>query len=135
VYPIGSDEFSVLISKPGRKLLVVLNELDGGAFVDNTVFVIEVQEAAGAAGGRAAGMGLRKPVRVHGFRFEGRVVTKFFETPNESEVELFELPYHATAMDVVLPDGSQRVVNGVVDFDLANAYEQVVKQIRSTTNR
>jgi hypothetical protein len=131
---LKTDDFLALINSPGRKLLIALNDLSEDVLADNTVYVVEVQEAAGVAGGRAAGMGLRKPVGIHGFRFKDGVITEFFETFNEEEISLFELPYHATAIDVLLPDGSQKVVSGVIDPDLVEAYQHVVQQIWSTSS-
>jgi len=41
-------------------------------------------------------------------------------------LERFELPYHAAGTPVILPDGSERVMSGVIDPEFVESYRQVV---------
>lgn len=100
------------------------NKCDG-----NKAYVIEVQESAGAAGGRAAGMGVRKPFRITRFKCEGAGYTRTFECTEPSDIEKFEIPYHSTAMDVTLSSGATVVVSGVVDPEIFEQYEEIVEKL------
>ncbi len=51
---------------------------------------------------------------------------KVYETDTLEKLERFELPYHAAGMSVILPDGTERVVSGVVDPELIQKYNEVV---------
>jgi hypothetical protein len=82
--------------------------------------------APGAAGGRIGGIGERRIEKAYCFRqVEGSWV-KVYETETLEKLERFELPYHAAGMSVILPDGSERVVSGVVDQELIQRYNEVV---------
>ena len=50
---------------------------------------------------------------------------KIYETENDSKLQRFELPYHATGLAVVLADGTERVVSGVVDEEYIQKYDEV----------
>lgn len=93
----------------------------------NCVFVLELPGSApGAAGGRVGGIGERRIEKAYCFRqVEGSWV-KVYETEALEKLERFELPYHAAGMSVILPDGSERVVSGVVDQELIQRYNEVV---------
>ena len=93
----------------------------------NCVYVLELPGAApGAAGGRIGGLGERKLQKILCFRMENGKWLKVYETDVAERVEKFELPYHAAGLDVVMPDGSTRVVSGVVDPQLIRSYNETV---------
>jgi len=118
------SEFVSRIKAAGRRLLVCEKEPDFSAF-ENTVFVMEIQEETGVAGG----MGSRRVVQVVAYKTTPHSAQKLFESSDPSVLSLFEIPYHATAMDVILQDGSTVVSSGVVDQDLVNEYLRVTKLI------
>jgi len=49
---------------------------------------------------------------------------KVYETEDSNKVGQFELPYHASGLSIMLPDGSERVVSGVVDEEFIQKYDQ-----------
>ncbi|MEM3670807.1 MAG: hypothetical protein QW767_03580 [Thermoprotei archaeon] len=121
-----------VLKQKGRKLLVAYSSIDFRDCVGNRVYVIEVLEQQGAAGGRAAGMGLRVPVKITKFECSGNRLLPTFVTEDASRIELFELPYHSVAQDVVLPDGTTLVVSGVVDPDLVESYDRLVESFKQS---
>ena len=122
------EELAGLARERSRRLFVAEMPIDltanGGS---NCVFVLELPSSApGAAGGRIGGIGERRIEKAYCFRqVEGSWV-KIYETETLEKLERFELPYHAAGMSVVLPDGSERVVSGVVDQELIQRYNEVV---------
>jgi hypothetical protein len=49
-----------------------------------------------------------------------------YDTSDESEIEKFEIPYSAVAMDISLEDGSEIVVQGIVDPALIKNYKDLI---------
>lgn len=93
----------------------------------NCVYVLDLPGSSpGAAGGRVGGIGERKVRKLHCFRFENGKWLKVFETEDEEKLERFELPYHAAGLSVILADGSERVVSGVIDPELIQRYNETV---------
>jgi len=80
--------------------------------------------AAGAAGGRIGGIGERRIERLLCFRQVNGKWVKVYETEDSNKVGQFELPYHASGLSIMLPDGSERVVSGVVDEEFIQKYDQ-----------
>ncbi len=122
----GEDLFEALRNK--RDIMVVCS--DEPVFTGENqlrVYLIEVESTRGVAGGRAAGYGSRRVMCISGYTFSNGVAQKFFETRDDDRINLFELPYHSTALDVVLPDGTKTVVRGVVDSDLIGAYDALTQ--------
>lgn len=119
------DEFYELLRR-GRELIVVASdELDFSSGREAKVYVLEVEGSPGAAGGRAGGFGSRRVSCVRGYLVRGASSSKFYETRDEAQIGRFSVPYHATAMDVLLPDGSSVVVKGVVDPELVSEYDSL----------
>jgi hypothetical protein len=114
---------------PQRKLVVSENDIDLTKKSNNRIFILLVQESAGSAGGRAGGSGNRRISKVYGFSCIDDRCTRVFETEDESEIELFEIPYSAVAMDIVLSDGKPFVVQGLVDPGLVRSYDESLKGI------
>jgi len=89
-----------------------------------------VEESRGSAGGRAAGSGHRKVNRVCGFFCEGGNCSKFFDTVDQSQIEMFDIPYSAVAMDIKLSDGRPFVVQGIVDPEFVKSYRSVISSLK-----
>jgi hypothetical protein len=121
------DQLAEELSRPGRKLLIAEAEICFDSGPRNVAYVIEVEERSGAAGGRAAGIGLRKPTAIMGYTFDGEHWTLLNKVTHEQEISKYELPYHATAMDVTLPNGSTVVVSGVIDPGLVSTYQALTR--------
>jgi len=122
---------SPVLQLPKRKLIVSsqeinLNIVDGSNMQENTIFVLMVKESSGSAGGRGGGSGMRKIDRILAFKIKGNVDEQIFETQDSQEIEEFDIPYSAVAMDIVLESGVPYVVQGVVDPDLVNRYLEII---------
>ena len=115
---------------PRRKLIVSSQEINlniaDGSMQENTIFVLMVKESSGSAGGRGGGSGMRKIDRILAFKITGNVDEQIFETQDSQEIEEFDIPYSAVAMDIVLESGVPYVVQGVVDPDLVNRYLEII---------
>ncbi|HUK51567.1 MAG TPA: hypothetical protein VLV18_11055 [Terriglobales bacterium] len=122
------DELAQLAGEGGRRIFVTEGPIDLTTNAGtNCVYVLELPGAVpGAAGGRIGGLGERRVQRVLCFRKENDRWVKVYETDIGEKVEKFDLPYHAAGLDVVLPDGSTRVVSGVVDPELVRSYNESV---------
>jgi len=122
------EELTRLAREKGRRLFVAEMPIDLTADEgSNCVFVLELPGSApGAAGGRIGGLGERRIEKTYCFRQVHGNWIKVYETDVLEKLERFELPYHAAGMSVVLPDGSERVVSGVVDQELIQRYNEIV---------
>jgi hypothetical protein len=118
------EELAQLAGERSRRIFVAEDSIDlSRSEGRNCVYVLELPGAApGAAGGRIGGLGERRIQRVLCFRRESDKWLKIYETDVAEKVERFDLPYHAAGLEVVMPDGSTRVVSGVVDPELVQAY-------------
>lgn len=120
------DELSRLLAEKGRRIFVASSPIDlrslGGT---NSIYVLQLPEDSHSAGGRVGGFGERRIVKVYYFHCDGGHCRKVYETDDSSRLGGFELPYHAAGLQVVLPDGSTKVVSGVVDPELVSSYSQV----------
>jgi len=121
------EELTLLISEKGRKILVAevpvdLQRLTGG----NSVYILQLPEGSTAAGGRAGGFGERRLEKLYAFHYEDGACFKLFEVDSPEKLEKFDLPYHAAGTPVILPDGSERVMSGVIDPEFVESYKQVV---------
>jgi hypothetical protein len=119
----GADEFVALIESMGRRVFVTddlidLRKLDQ----PNEIYVLQMLSASTAAGGRGGGMGDRRVVKVYHFTCGDGACRKVGELEDESKIESLDLPYHATAFPIMLPDGKEKLVSGVADKALAASY-------------
>ena len=119
----GADEFIALIESMGRRVLVTddlvdLRKLDQ----PNEIYVLQMLSASTAAGGRGGGMGDRKVVKVYHFACGKGECKKVGEVEDEAKIESLDLPYHATAFPVTMPDGREKLVSGVTDRSLTASY-------------
>lgn len=120
------DELVLLTNEISRRVFVAENAIDlATVHGNNCVFVLELPRASpGSAGGRIGGIGKRQVVKLLCFRQLDGKWMKAFESEDHERLESLELPYQATGLPVVLPDGSERIVSGVVDQDLVRMYNE-----------
>lgn len=119
-----------ILQLPQRKLVVAQNEVYLDKQVKNEVFVLMVEESKGSAGGRAAGSGHRRIEKIYGFVCNAGECAKFFETSDRANVDQFDIPYSAVAMDIRLSDGRPYVVQGIIDPDFVASYRSVISNIK-----
>ena len=120
------EELTALISERGRRLIVAeidvnLKSLQG----ENSIFVLQMPEAGMAAGGRAGGFGERRVEKLYAFHYANGACRKLFEIDAPEKLERFEVPYHAAGTPIVLPDGSERIVSGIIDREFVESYKRV----------
>ena len=123
---------SEVLNLPMRKLIVSSREINlniaDGREKANTIFVLLVKESSGSAGGRGGGSGMRKIDRIFGFKIFGNSDEQIYETEDPQEIEEFEIPYNAVAMDIVLESGISSVVQGVIDPNMVSEYLELIKK-------
>ena len=121
------EELTSLIVEKGRKVLVAENPVDLRTLNgENSVFILKLPEGSSAAGGRAGGFGERRLEKLYCFHYENGACRKLYEVDSPEKLERFELPYHAAGTPVVLPDGSEKVMSGVIDPEFVESYKQIV---------
>lgn len=122
------EELAQLASEKRRRVFVSESPIDlRTSEGKNCVYVLQLPESApGAAGGRVGGIGERKIQKLHCFRQENSKWIKVYETENPEKLEKFELPYHAAGLAVILPDGTERVVSGVVDEEFVQRCNETI---------
>jgi len=124
---------SAILQLPRRKLIVSSQEINlnlvDSSKDENTVFVLMVKESSGSAGGRGGGSGMRKIDRIMAFKITGNSDELIYETQNSQEIEEFDIPYSAVAMDIVLESGVPSVVQGVIDSDLVDRYLELIRKV------
>ncbi len=120
------EELATLLVERGRRIVIAEKPVDLRSLSgENFVYVLQLPEGSLAAGGRAGGFGERRVERLHAFHYQDGSCRKLFETDNPQKLEKFELPYHAAGTPVVLPDGSERIVSGVIDPGFVEAYKRI----------
>jgi hypothetical protein len=120
------DELAKLISEKGRKILVAENPVDLRTLHgENSVFILQLPEGSTAAGGRAGGFGERRLSKLYCFHYAEGAVRKLYEVDSPEKLERFDLPYHAASTPVILPDGSETVISGVIDPEFVESYKQI----------
>ena len=124
-----AQDIDAVLQQPQRKLVIADREIDLVEDIRNEIYILFVEESRGSAGGRAAGSGSRRIVRVCGFTCDRGFSKRFFETSKEDEIGLFEVPYSAVAMDIILSSGKPLVVQGIVDPELVKAYGDVITNL------
>jgi len=120
------DELVSLLNEKSRRIFVAEQTIEfNNAHGENCVYVLELPGASpGSAGGRIGGFGERRVVKLLCFRQHDGKWVKLFESENLERLERLELPYHATGLSVILPDGRERVVSGVVDPEFVRKYNE-----------
>ena len=125
-------DLSNTIRLPQRKLIVSSKDIDLSQTMDSnsatTVFVLMVKESIGSAGGRGGGSGMRKIEKILGFEIKTNGDRLIYESSSEAEIEKFEIPYSAVALDIILGTGESYVVQGLVDAQLISNYLMIIKE-------
>lgn len=122
------EELAQLAGEKSRRIFVAdsaidLRENEGR----KCVYVLQLPTTApGAAGGRVGGIGERTLQKLYCFRQESGKWVKVYETEQPDKLEKFELPYHAAGLSIILPDGTEKVVSGVIDEEFVEKYNQVI---------
>jgi hypothetical protein len=124
----GFDELTQLAKEGGRRIFVSQNPIDLRAtHGPNRVYVLDLPgDRPGAAGGRIGGIGERRIQKLRCFQLDNGKYAKICEIEDAEKLEGLELPYSATGMGVILPDGTEKVVTGVVDSDLVEQYNAIL---------
>ena len=121
------EELATLLAEKGRRILVAENPVDLQLLQGtNSVYILQLPEGSLAAGGRAGGFGERRVEKIYAFHYENGTCKKLFETDNPEKLERFELPYHAAATPVVMPDGSERIISGIIDPEFVDTYRRTI---------
>ncbi len=119
------EELATLLAEKGRRIIVAENPIDlRSLHGQNFVYVLQLPEGSLAAGGRAGGFGERTVEKLYAFHYENGSCRKLFEIDTPEKLEHFELPYHASGTPVILPDGSERIVSGVIDPEFVESYKR-----------
>jgi len=127
-YMLSLDEFVSLIKKQNKKIIVSLDHINLTKLTNpNIIFLFELQESY-AAGGRSAGFGQRSPDYVYCFVSKNGFFTRIFKSNNHDIIDRFELPSFISRLPIVLPDGTNEVVYGVVDIETINSYSEIISQ-------
>ena len=121
------EELTQLLAEKSRRIFVAQASIDlRSSEGTNCVYVLQLPTSApGAAGGRIGGIGERRIQKLYCFRLENGKWTKIYETEDEGKLGRLELPYHAAGLTVIFPDGTERVVSGVVDEEFVQKYDQI----------
>ena len=120
------DELVSLLNEKSRRIFVAQRAIEfNNVHGENCVYVLELPGASsGSAGGRVGGFGERRLIKLLCFQQHDGQWIKPFESEDLEILERLELPYHATGLSVILPDGRERVVTGVVDQDFVQKYNE-----------
>jgi hypothetical protein len=122
------EELTQLVSEKSRRIFVTENPVDLTMTEgQNCVYVLQLPVMAlGAAGGRIGGIGERKIQKIYCFRQENGRWLKVYETEDMERLDKFDLPYHAAGLPIVTPDGTERVVSGVMDQEFIRKYNETL---------
>jgi hypothetical protein len=93
----------------------------------NVIFILQLPEGfSTAAGSRGGGLGDRRILKVYQYSCGDGDSKKVNESENEEVTERLELPYHAAAFPIILPDGKEKLVSGVADAEFVEAYRRAL---------
>jgi hypothetical protein len=120
------DELATLLRGGGRRIVVAEKPIDLRSLTaENGIYIFQMIEERGAAGGRSGGFGGRTLERIYRFQCGGGQCEKLAELDNEETVMKYEIPHYAARLPVTLPDGMEAVVYGVFDPDLVGTYKAI----------
>ena len=123
----GLSDILDLINGRGRKVYVAEKLVNlGDLGVSNNIYVLQLPDGSTAAGGRAGGFGERRIVKVYHFECGSGSCSKVGEFEDDEKLDSLDLPYHATAMPILDPQGNEKLVSGVVDPQFAESYRLVL---------
>jgi len=116
-----------LVNAKGRRVYVAAQPIDMRvAESPNDIYVLQLPDGSTAAGGRGGGFGERRIVKVYHFECGVGGCRKVAEIEDDGRLEELDLPYHATAMPVLDPEGNEKLVSGVIDPPFAESYRKVL---------
>lgn len=93
----------------------------------NVIFILQLPEGfATAVGSRGGGFGDRRILKVYQYSCGEGDSKKVNESESEVVTEKLDLPYHAAAFPIILPDGKQKLVSGVADAEFVEAYRRAL---------
>ena len=92
----------------------------------NTVFILKLPEGFSTAAGSRGGLSERRVLSVLQFVLGQGDCKKVYESESGDVTERLELPYHAAAFPITLPDGRERLVSGVSDPEFVAAYRRAI---------
>ncbi len=93
----------------------------------NTIFVIQLPEGfSTAVGSRGGGLSERRILKVYQYACGQGACTKVNEFDGQETTDALELPYHAAAFPIILPDGREKLVSGVADPEFVAAYKRAL---------
>ena len=124
---VGSATRLVGIRESRMRCVVVAQKpIDLGKLDEsNSIFILQLPEGIRTAMGSRGASG-RSLLKVYRFSCGGGECRLVGEFEDEESLDGLELPYHATALGVIMPDGKEKLVAGVVDEALASAYAKVL---------
>jgi hypothetical protein len=123
----GLEDLLQLIGSKGRRVYVTERSIDlRDLSKTNTIFILQLPDDSTAAGGRGGGLGERRIVKMYHYQYGNGVCERRQDIEDDAKLDSLDLPYHATAMAVIIPDGKEKLVSGVVDPDLVSSYRQAL---------
>ncbi len=125
--PPGAADFIDLVESKGRRVYVTKEMIDLSHLdKPNEIYVLELPDRSTAAGGRGGGFGERRVIKATHFRCGEGEVLEADEVEDEERLESLDLPLHATAFPITMPDGREKLVTGVADKELVRSYEEIL---------
>jgi hypothetical protein len=125
----GTEEFMEFIETKGRRVFVTTEVINLGKLDQhNDIYILQLADGSTAAGGRGGGLGERRVVKAYHYSYGEGECIKVAEFDDVERLESLDLPYHATAFPIMLPDGKEKLVSGVVDKDLVASYKTTLGQ-------
>jgi hypothetical protein len=93
----------------------------------NTIFVLQLPEGfSTAVGSRGGGFGERRVLKVIQYACGQGDFRKVNEFESQEVTETLDLPYHAAAFPIILPNGKEKLVSGVADAEFVAAYKRTL---------
>jgi hypothetical protein len=124
---LGLQELVAVIESRARCLYVAERPVDLTKLEEpNTIFVLKLPEGFSTAAGSRGGLGERRVLCLLEFVCGQGDCKKVYESEGEEVTERLDLPYHAAAFPITLPDGKERLVSGVSDPEFVAAYRRVI---------
>ena len=125
--PVGNaDDLVRLLDSKIRCVLVAQKPIDLGKLDEaNSIFVLQLPEGIRTAMGSRGASG-RSLLRVYQFSCGGGECKMVKELEDEEVIGRLDLPYHATALGILMPDGKEWLLAGVVDEELVSAYAKIL---------
>ncbi len=121
------SEFLELVNSKGRRVYVASRPIDlRSPESPNDIYVLQLPDGSTAAGGRGGGFGERRIVKVYHFECGEGGCRKVSEIEDDGRLDALDLPYHATAMPILDPQGNEKLVSGVIDPPFAESYRRVL---------